>query len=102
MRKEEIIRAWKDEAYRSTLSNEEIAALPPNPAGVIDLSDAQLGGVAGAGSIGWSILISLETVTFAISCHACEETIFAGGSCQMGTAGCCGEESTGGGGETAL
>ncbi len=43
----DIIRAWKDEAYRSGLSVAEQAALPANPVGSIDLNDAELGAVAG-------------------------------------------------------
>lgn len=42
-----IIRAWKDPAFRSSLTEAERAALPPNPAGSIELSDADLGKVAG-------------------------------------------------------
>ena len=45
-----IIRAWKDEAYRLSLSAAERAQLPENPAGAVDLSDAQLEVTAGAGS----------------------------------------------------
>jgi mersacidin/lichenicidin family type 2 lantibiotic len=43
----DIIRAWKDEAYRSGLTVAEQAALPANPVGSIDLTDAELNGVAG-------------------------------------------------------
>ncbi len=43
----DIIRAWKDEAYRLSLSDEERAALPENPAGMIELTDLDLEGVAG-------------------------------------------------------
>ena len=35
-----IIRAWKDESYRSSLSEAELAALPANPAGVSAASNA--------------------------------------------------------------
>ncbi|HZU25971.1 MAG TPA: mersacidin/lichenicidin family type 2 lantibiotic [Bryobacteraceae bacterium] len=42
-----IIRAWKDASYRNSLSDAERAALPPNPAGSIELSDADLGQVSG-------------------------------------------------------
>lgn len=38
MSTQNIIRAWKDESYRSSLSEAERAALPPNPAGVIAVS----------------------------------------------------------------
>ncbi len=45
-----IIRAWKNEEYRLSLSEAERRLLPENPAGAIDLSDAQLDMVAGGGS----------------------------------------------------
>ena len=43
----DIIRAWKDEGYRNSLSEAERAALPPHPAGLIALTDEELGAVAG-------------------------------------------------------
>jgi mersacidin/lichenicidin family type 2 lantibiotic len=42
-----IIRAWKDEDYRLSLSEAERAALPQNPVGDIELSDEELLGIAG-------------------------------------------------------
>ena len=48
----DIIRAWKDEAYRASLSTEEQAMLPENPAGALELSDAELEAVHGALYIG--------------------------------------------------
>jgi mersacidin/lichenicidin family type 2 lantibiotic len=47
MSNKNIIRAWKDPVYRNGLSAAERAALPANPAGSIELSDADLGKVAG-------------------------------------------------------
>jgi mersacidin/lichenicidin family type 2 lantibiotic len=47
MSKANIIRAWKNEAYRLSLSALERAVLPANPAGVIELGDSQLDEVAG-------------------------------------------------------
>jgi mersacidin/lichenicidin family type 2 lantibiotic len=44
----DIIRAWKDEEYRRSLSAAERAALPEHPAGLIELEDELLGQVAGA------------------------------------------------------
>ena len=41
------IRAWKDEEFRLSLSEAERASLPQNPAGLIELSDAELGAVGG-------------------------------------------------------
>ena len=43
----DVIRAWKDPAYRATLSNEDRSALPDNPAGAMDVSDAELGHIEG-------------------------------------------------------
>jgi mersacidin/lichenicidin family type 2 lantibiotic len=44
---ENIIRAWKDEHFRNSLSDAERALLPENPAGVIDLTAAELDVVEG-------------------------------------------------------
>ena len=49
MKPEQIIRAWKDENYRRSLSDAERALIPANPAGKIDLTDAQLEQVVGGG-----------------------------------------------------
>jgi mersacidin/lichenicidin family type 2 lantibiotic len=38
----DIIRAWKDEGYRNSLSEAERAALPENPAGIVELSDEDM------------------------------------------------------------
>lgn len=43
----EIIRAWKDVNYRTSLSEAALAMLPANPAGTIELSDPSLRGAAG-------------------------------------------------------
>jgi mersacidin/lichenicidin family type 2 lantibiotic len=37
-----VIRAWKDEAYRLSLSEAERAQLPDNPAGLIEVSADEL------------------------------------------------------------
>jgi mersacidin/lichenicidin family type 2 lantibiotic len=42
-----IIRAWKDAEYRHSLSVAEQALLPEHPAGVIELTDADLDAVEG-------------------------------------------------------
>jgi len=44
----DIVRAWKDETYRQQLSSEEQALLPANPAGELELSDAELLAIHGA------------------------------------------------------
>ncbi|EDX76037.1 hypothetical protein MC7420_5471 [Coleofasciculus chthonoplastes PCC 7420] len=43
----DIIRAWKDEEYRNSLSDEQRAQLPENPAGMIELSDEDMGAISG-------------------------------------------------------
>ena len=35
----DIIRAWKDEDYRNSLSEEQRSQLPKNPAGILELSN---------------------------------------------------------------
>jgi mersacidin/lichenicidin family type 2 lantibiotic len=47
MSRANIIRAWKDPAYRNSLSTAEQAVLPVNPAGAIEVSDRDLGKMAG-------------------------------------------------------
>jgi mersacidin/lichenicidin family type 2 lantibiotic len=44
----DIVRAWKDETYRQSLSAEQLATLPAHPAGT-EMSDADLEAVMG----GW-------------------------------------------------
>ena len=45
-----IARAWKDEQFRASLSEGELAALPANPAGAIELPDEALNDVNGGQS----------------------------------------------------
>ncbi len=47
MSKLNIIRAWKDPLYRSTLSAAQKALVPEHPAGLVELTDEDLGVVAG-------------------------------------------------------
>jgi mersacidin/lichenicidin family type 2 lantibiotic len=46
----DIIRAWKDEEYRNSLSEEQRAQLPENPAGMVELADEEMEIMAGGGS----------------------------------------------------
>ena len=69
-----IIRAWKDEAYRQSLTPEERALLPENPAGLVDLNDPHLLGVDGGlrGTIGYGVCSGLwcQNATSDWSCSA--------------------------------
>jgi mersacidin/lichenicidin family type 2 lantibiotic len=58
---DKIIRAWEDPEFRSTLSAGELAALPENPAGAIELTDAELSTVMGAAQSGNSVGCNTKT-----------------------------------------
>jgi mersacidin/lichenicidin family type 2 lantibiotic len=64
----DVIRAWKDEDFRSGLTDAQRASLPEHPAGLIELGDAELDGVAGGRP--------KTNGTF-------------GGTCEIWTFGCC-------------
>lgn len=61
--KVDVIRAWKDKAYRASLTAEELASLPENPAGA-PLSDLETGMIRGGAetmpSEGWYCSLSGE------------------------------------------
>lgn len=42
-----IVRAWKDEEYRRSLSDEQQAQLPEHPAGLLELTEQELEHIAG-------------------------------------------------------
>ena len=54
MTNDEIIRAWKDEDYRNSLSEEQRSQLPENPAGmpeeVVELTPEELEELKGGGN----------------------------------------------------
>ncbi len=54
MKKEDIIRAWRDEDFFLSLSDEQRSFLPANPVGMIELSQDALTSVAGGASCGIS------------------------------------------------
>lgn len=86
MNTEHIINAWRDEEYRESLDDEQRAALPESPVGPIDLSEDELEEVDG-GSNTVVLTIATEILTHA-SFQYCE-SIAHGGSCAVGTDGCC-------------
>ena len=49
MSKLDVIRAWKDVKYRRSLSSEQLAALPANPVGLVELTDDDLANASGLG-----------------------------------------------------
>ncbi len=50
MKNEKIVRAWKDAEFRAELSAEELALLPQNPAGLVELTDEVIEDVVGGAS----------------------------------------------------
>lgn len=62
MSQSDIIRAWKDPLYRATLGAQELAALPPNPAGAVEVSEQDLSGDATAGSVKFSYCICTTSI----------------------------------------
>jgi mersacidin/lichenicidin family type 2 lantibiotic len=65
----DVVRAWKDEQYRMSLNETERASLPQNPAGMVELTDADLEGVAG-GSTDVSVT-KTSCCTYSTSATAC-------------------------------
>jgi mersacidin/lichenicidin family type 2 lantibiotic len=53
---DKIIRAWRDEDYRLSLSNEDLSGLPGNPVGIVELSGDALESAAGGAIISRTIL----------------------------------------------
>ena len=47
MRNEDIICAWKDDAFRASLAPDQQTHLPDHPAGIVELSDTELLDAAG-------------------------------------------------------
>lgn len=56
----DVVRAWKDPAYRRSLTPEQLARMPEHPAGLVELSDDELVAATGGGTDG--------VMTTAINC----------------------------------
>jgi mersacidin/lichenicidin family type 2 lantibiotic len=65
----DIVRAWKDEDYCSSLSDAERAELPDNPAGLVELSFADLKEVGGA------TIVCLMTLPICPSLMICQSMV---------------------------
>lgn len=46
-KKIDVVRAWRDEEYRNSLTEEERASLPESPAGLATINDSVLRSVTG-------------------------------------------------------
>jgi mersacidin/lichenicidin family type 2 lantibiotic len=47
MHKIDVVRAWRDEEYRNSLTPEQLASLPESPAGVATVDEGALRSVTG-------------------------------------------------------
>ena len=69
MSKVDIIRAWKDEEYRNSLSPAQRARVPEHPAGMIELADDELQAAVGGARWHSTLLCSWYECT---KSHICE------------------------------
>jgi len=60
----DVIRAWTDPEYRSTLSSDQLSALPSHPAGLIELSDEELARAAGLATVALTTAQTCTEYTF--------------------------------------
>lgn len=67
----DVIRAWKDPAFRASLSQQQRNELPQNPAGVVDLTDAELEATDGRG-----ITVNTSDPFFTV-CKSCGNNVLA-------------------------
>jgi len=80
MNKKNVIRMWKDEDYRNSISAEDLTDIPEHPSGAILMSDHELSEVFGGSE-------ELELMR--------SETLYTWGCCEGGTisfisiGGCC-------------
>jgi mersacidin/lichenicidin family type 2 lantibiotic len=65
MHKIDVVRAWRDEEYRNSLTPEQLASLPASPAGVATVDDSALRSVAGGVR---SSIPNSQCTTFVGSC----------------------------------
>ena len=71
---QEIVKAWKDPAYRESLSDEQLASLPDHPAGFIELSDEDmLSASGGCTPCGGGTQKTLHTCWFTCRCWGASE-----------------------------
>lgn len=63
MDREEIIRAWKNPMFRASLDSRQLSALPANPAGMMELTDADLEAINGGATTVVIIIVIIATLT---------------------------------------
>ena len=51
MKSVDLVRAWKDAAYRESLNENQLRRVPANPAGIVELTDEQLKQASGISGV---------------------------------------------------
>ena len=64
MNREDIVRMWKDPAYRAGLSAAEMAGMPAHPSGLVNLTDEELKEASGLASVIVTTFRTCTEVTF--------------------------------------
>jgi mersacidin/lichenicidin family type 2 lantibiotic len=82
MTNENIVRAWKDPAFRRALSDETRAALPEHPAGLVEIDSEALNQVSG----NTEPIECITLASFVLQCWQSAEK----GTCGWFSWGCCG------------
>jgi mersacidin/lichenicidin family type 2 lantibiotic len=88
MNRDHIINSWRNEEYRESLDAQTRESLPESPVGAIDISEADLTAIFGG------LDEPSDTTTFTTLTPTIIEytvSVIEGGSCRMGTNGCCPE-----------
>jgi len=85
MNHDQIIRAWKDEDYRSSLGPAELSALPENPAGLVELTEDEVAHARGKEGI--TLFLPTVCALFCIISYYYSKS--EGGTCALDTLGCC-------------
>ena len=49
MSRVDVVRAWRDPQYRRSLSRDQLALMPQNPAGAVQVDERALAAATGAG-----------------------------------------------------
>jgi mersacidin/lichenicidin family type 2 lantibiotic len=91
MDRDHIIKSWRNEEYRESLDAQTCDLLPESPVGSIDLSESDLMTISGGKDedAGTTTLTPLTPTIIEYTVSVVE-----GGSCRMGTNGCCPAQSS--------
>jgi mersacidin/lichenicidin family type 2 lantibiotic len=78
----EIVRSWKDTDFRQSLSIEQLALIPGNPAGLAELTDEELFDVEGGITPSIVVASALLSAATAVSLVEITEHVCSWGQCR--------------------